>query len=560
MAHLEPKHPSNGTQSKPVQTLSVDRWGFVLSEEELIRQKDPSSEGVLCEKESKAEWHRTQKWLTMLDNWPKFSTRHARTAKRRVRKGIPDRLRWRAWQVLTGSDDLMRRNQGVYQKLVQNGVSRFEHNIHVDLSRTFPNHVMFLDSEGSGQMSLYNVLKAYASYDHDVGYCQGMGFVTALLLTFMSEEEAFWLLVRLMEGYDLARMFATGFPLLSECFAVFNQLFAKKFPKLKRHFDEEGFDISMVGSKWFMTLFVYDFPFCTLVRIWDIFLFEGWKIIYRVGLALLKLEYDTLMTSDFENLMRIFPDIGRRHETDVLLRQALRLKLTRKKLGQYVSSHRIATGDTASMMLPPTSAATTLTLPAPLIAAASASNSASQPSPRRHWGLTVEELSEIGAEDAGVSSTASASTSTAGTAPAAPGLSVLSPMQQRHLATHSNITEDSWSSGPEYVVAANSSTHTMDAEFFADRFLDSSSMDGSETGAGTIGPASHARSHSSEGFFSPSTTGLSTGEKRHNLLAHNPVTPHRHPKSRATGPLTPPQPPLLGGGTMMTSPTGSPFS
>ena len=37
-------------------------------------------------------------------------------------------------------------------------------------------------------MSLYNVLKAYASYDHDVGYCQGMGFVTALLLTFMSEE------------------------------------------------------------------------------------------------------------------------------------------------------------------------------------------------------------------------------------------------------------------------------------------------------------------------------------------------------------------------------------
>ena len=221
---------------------------------------------------------------------------------------------------------------------------------------------------------------------------------------------------------------------------------------------------------------------------------------------------------------------------------------------------RAHSGDTASMMLPPTSAATTLTLPAPLIAAASASNSASQPSPRRHWGLTVEELSEIGAEDAGVSSTASASTSTAGTAPAAPGLSVLSPMQQRHLATHSNITEDSWSSGPEYVVAANSSTHTMDAEFFADRFLDSSSMDGSETGAGTIGPASHARSHSSEGFFSPSTTGLSTGEKRHNLLAHNPVTPHRHPKSRATGPLTPPQPPLLGGGTMMTSPTGSPFS
>ena len=45
----------------------------------------------------------------------------------------------------------------------------------------------------------------------------------------------------------------------------------------------------MFGSKWFMTLFSYDFPFVSLVRIWDIFLFEGWKIVYRIALATLKL-------------------------------------------------------------------------------------------------------------------------------------------------------------------------------------------------------------------------------------------------------------------------------
>ena len=37
-------------------------------------------------------------------------------------------------------------------------------------------------------------------YDREVGYVQGMGFITALLLLYMGEEDAFWLLVALMKG------------------------------------------------------------------------------------------------------------------------------------------------------------------------------------------------------------------------------------------------------------------------------------------------------------------------------------------------------------------------
>lgn len=46
-----------------------------------------------------------------------------------------------------------------------------------------------------GQASLRRVLRAYSVYDRDVGYCQGMNFIAGMFLTFMSEEEAFWLLV-----------------------------------------------------------------------------------------------------------------------------------------------------------------------------------------------------------------------------------------------------------------------------------------------------------------------------------------------------------------------------
>lgn len=40
--------------------------------------------------------------------------------------------------------------------------------------------------------------------------------------------------------------------------------------------------------QWFMTLFTYNFPFSVVVRIWDCVLAEGWKVIFRVALALLK--------------------------------------------------------------------------------------------------------------------------------------------------------------------------------------------------------------------------------------------------------------------------------
>ncbi len=78
-----------------------------------------------------------------------------------------------------------------------------------DINRTFPMHPFFRQARhgvralarehavlsarrsrpsARRQQCLFNVLKAYALFDTDVGYCQGMGFVTGLLLLYMSEE------------------------------------------------------------------------------------------------------------------------------------------------------------------------------------------------------------------------------------------------------------------------------------------------------------------------------------------------------------------------------------
>uniref|UniRef100_A0A453H3T5 Rab-GAP TBC domain-containing protein n=1 Tax=Aegilops tauschii subsp. strangulata TaxID=200361 RepID=A0A453H3T5_AEGTS len=86
------------------------------------------------------------------------------------------------------------------QTLVIYETSTSELEIIRDISRTFPSHIFFQQRHGPGQRSLYNVLKAYSVYDRDVGYVQGMGFIAGLLLLYMSEEDAFWLIVALLKG------------------------------------------------------------------------------------------------------------------------------------------------------------------------------------------------------------------------------------------------------------------------------------------------------------------------------------------------------------------------
>lgn len=75
-----------------------------------------------------------------------------------------------------------------------------EKQIRKDLSRTFPDQEYFKDVSGTGQESLYHIVKAYSLYDEECGYCQGMQFIVGPLLLNMPDEEAFSTLVRLMKS------------------------------------------------------------------------------------------------------------------------------------------------------------------------------------------------------------------------------------------------------------------------------------------------------------------------------------------------------------------------
>ena len=162
---------------------------------------------------------RTRKWLAMLAHWERYTAAHPVQLKRRVRKGIPDELRCTVWPLLCGANKLVAANPGLYDLLVAATPARSDMIcIALDLPRTYPNHFMFstdhIDAAPAtpasallpdaalsiGQRALRNVLRAFACHSPKVGYCQGMAFLAGLLLTYLPEENAFWVLVALMES------------------------------------------------------------------------------------------------------------------------------------------------------------------------------------------------------------------------------------------------------------------------------------------------------------------------------------------------------------------------
>ena len=100
---------------------------------------------------------------------------------------------------------ILGKQKGVYQDNLKRGQNcDWVKDIERDVNRTFPHHRYFSNTEGGsgeiGQKALGNVLTAYAVYNPEVGYCQGMNFMAGFLLIVSGsrEKESFCLLTALL--------------------------------------------------------------------------------------------------------------------------------------------------------------------------------------------------------------------------------------------------------------------------------------------------------------------------------------------------------------------------
>merc|ERR1719319_995397 len=155
--------------------------------------------------------------------------------------------------------------------------------------RTYPEHQFFAQKDGVGQEALFNVMKAYSVHDREVGYCQGSAFIVGLLLMQMPEEEAFTVLVRIMQHFRMREMFKPSMAELGLCMYQLDTLVQEHIPELYVHFQSQAIHTNLYASSWFLTLFTTSLPLHLSCRIMDCFLSEGIETIFRLALTLLML-------------------------------------------------------------------------------------------------------------------------------------------------------------------------------------------------------------------------------------------------------------------------------
>ncbi|EKX33299.1 hypothetical protein GUITHDRAFT_58412, partial [Guillardia theta CCMP2712] len=157
-----------------------------------------------------------------------------------------------------------------------------------DLKRTLPNHDRYKTDEA--QSALGRVLRAYSLWHPTIGYCQGMNFVCAILLLIMAEEDAFWLLAAIVEDV-LPGFYHPSLIGVNTDTHTLLDLVAIKLPDVWQSLQTLRLDresLCSVFVSWFMCLF-NQLPSESMLRAWDLLLFEGSKTLFRISLALLKL-------------------------------------------------------------------------------------------------------------------------------------------------------------------------------------------------------------------------------------------------------------------------------
>ncbi|XP_021066076.1 TBC1 domain family member 1 isoform X1 [Mus pahari] len=210
-----------------------------------------------------------------------------------VGQGVPRHHRGEIWKFLAEQFHLkhpfpskQQPKDVPYKELLKKLTSQ-QHAILIDLGRTFPTHPYFSAQLGAGQLSLYNILKAYSLLDQEVGYCQGLSFVAGILLLHMSEEEAFKMLKFLMFDMGLRKQYRPDMIILQIQMYQLSRLLHDYHRDLYNHLEEHEIGPSLYAAPWFLTVFASQFPLGFVARVFDMIFLQGSEVIFKVALSLL---------------------------------------------------------------------------------------------------------------------------------------------------------------------------------------------------------------------------------------------------------------------------------
>uniref|UniRef100_UPI0037E74B4D TBC1 domain family member 2A n=1 Tax=Semicossyphus pulcher TaxID=241346 RepID=UPI0037E74B4D len=218
-----------------------------------------------------------------------------------LRGGVPQEYRQRVWRWLVRARTRTVREHRPerYQQLCEKSRTSPHpacRQIQLDLHRTLTTNQNFSSPSSPALQQLRRILLAFSWQNPAIGYCQGLNRLAAIaLLVLQDEEDTFWCLVAVVETIMPQDYYTKNLVASQADQRVLKDFLVEKLPRLAAHFEDHSIDVSLITFNWFLVVFVESLPSDILLPLWDAFLYEGTKVIFRYALALFKYKEDDIL-------------------------------------------------------------------------------------------------------------------------------------------------------------------------------------------------------------------------------------------------------------------------
>ncbi|XGW10180.1 hypothetical protein V3C99_012010 [Haemonchus contortus] len=248
-----------------------------------------------------------QSWDAFMVNWVGRPLVESQELKSLIRTGIPEAYRSRVWKgliQLVMREKITELGNGYYGSMLRKALTQQENGVYdtsikqidLDLVRTLSANSMFADPDSEKVKQLRRVLYAYRYHDTLIGYCQGLNRIAAVALLYLDEEDAFWFLIAFTE-LQPPNYYASNLIGAVADQKVLRDLVTEKLPRFAAHLRQFEVDLSLFALSWFLTCFVDVMPHQIYLPIFDVFLYEGNKTLFRFALAILKMCESSVLQS-----------------------------------------------------------------------------------------------------------------------------------------------------------------------------------------------------------------------------------------------------------------------
>lgn len=242
-------------------------------------------------------------------SWEKVEVRLPQTDKLRtmVLEGVPHSMRPQLWLRMSGALVKKQQSELTYKDIVKmssNDSLMTSKQIEKDLLHTMPTNACFSNINSTGIPRLRRILRGIAWLYPDIGYCQGTGMIAASLLLLLEEEDAFWIMVTIVEDLLPASYYSSTLIGIQADQKVLRTLITNFLPDVDETLKNHDIELSLITMNWFLTLYASVVHMKILLRIWDLLFFNGSLVLFQIALGMLKMREPELKR--LENSAAIF--------------------------------------------------------------------------------------------------------------------------------------------------------------------------------------------------------------------------------------------------------------